>query len=128
MQRHERIQQDVKVALSKIIGYEIKNPSVTGLISVTDVEITPDLKYAKVYISIFGRQNKEKILVALKQSSGFIRSNLGTKVRMRNIPMLTFVIDDSIEYGSHMEKVIKEVMGKENVAAKENTDKVDGQD
>jgi ribosome-binding factor A len=128
MQRHERIQQDVKVALSKIIGYEIKNPSVTGLISVTDVEITPDLKYAKVYISIFGRQNKEKVLDALKQSSGFIRSNLGTKVRMRNIPMLTFVIDDSIEYGSHMEKVIKEVMGKENVAIKENTDKVDGQE
>lgn len=128
MQRHERIQQDVKVALSKIIGYEIKNPSVTGLISVTDVEITPDLKYAKVYISIFGRQNKEKVLDALKQSSGFIRSNLGTKVRMRNIPMLTFVIDDSIEYGSHMEKVIKEVMGKENVAIKENTDKEDGQE
>lgn len=113
MQRHERLEQDVKVALSDIILREVKNTSVTGLISVTDVKITPDQKYAKVYISIFGKQNKQKVIDALKRASGFIRSLLGKKVRMRNIPELTFVIDDSMEYGSHMDKLIDEVMKKD---------------
>ena len=113
MQRHERLEQDVKVALSDIILREVKNTSVTGLISVTDVKITPDQKYAKVYISIFGKQNKQKVIDALKRASGFIRSLLGKRVRMRNIPELNFVIDDSMEYGIHMDKLIDEVMNKD---------------
>ena len=68
MQRHERLQQDVKIALSDIIRNDVKEPSVTGLISVTDVKITPDQKYAKVYVSIFGKCNKNKVLEALKKS------------------------------------------------------------
>lgn len=113
MQRHERLEQDVKVALSNIILYEVKNPSVTGLISVTDVKITPDQKYAKVYVSIFGKQNKQKVIDALKKASGYIRGELGRRVRMRNVPELIFEIDDSLEYGSHMDKVINEVMRKD---------------
>lgn len=118
MQRHERLEQDTKVALSEIITYEVKNPSVTGLISVTDVKITPDQKYAKVYVSIFGKQNKEKVIDALKQSSGFIKSELGKRVRMRNIPALIFELDDSIEYGTHMDKLISEVIKKDNENSK----------
>lgn len=113
MQRHERLEQDVKIALSDIILREVKNISVTGLISVTDVKITPDQKYAKVYISIFGKQNKQKVIDALRRASGFIRSLLGKRVRMRNIPELNFVIDDSMEYGCHMDKLIDEVMKNE---------------
>lgn len=112
--RHERLEQDVKLALSQIITYKVKDPSVTGLISVTDVKITPDQKYAKVYISIFGKKNKEKVIDALKSASGFIKSELGKNVRMRNIPILQFVYDDSIEYGNYMDKVIDEVMKKDN--------------
>ena len=70
MQRHERLEQDSKFALSNIITYDVKNPSVSGLICVTDVKITKDQKYAKVYISIYGRKNKEKIIEALKKSKG----------------------------------------------------------
>ena len=114
MQRQGRLEQDVKVALSDIILYSLKNPSVTGLISVTDVKITPDQKYAKVYVSIYGKQNKQKVIDALKKSHGFIRSELGKRVRMRNIPELTFQIDDSLEYGSHMDKVINDVIKKDN--------------
>lgn len=110
MQRHERLEQDVKVALSHIIAYEVKNPSVTGMISVTDVKITSDQKYAKVYVSIFGKQNKKKVIDALKSSSGFIRSLLGKKVRMRNVPGLLFNLDDSLEYGSYMDKKIDEIV------------------
>lgn len=113
MQKHQRLEQDVKVALSNIITYDVKEPSVTGLISVTDVKITPDQKYAKVYISVFGKQNKEKVIEALKKATGFIKTELGRKVRMRNIPALQFELDDSIEYGAYMDKVIDEVIKKD---------------
>lgn len=113
MQKHQRLEQDVKVALSNIITYDVKEPSVTGLISVTDVKITPDQKYAKVYVSVFGKQNKEKVIEALKKATGYIKGELARKVRMRNIPSLQFELDDSIEYGAYMDKVIDEVMKKD---------------
>ena len=113
MQRHQRLEQDVKVALSNIITYDVKEPSVTGLISVTDVKITPDQKYAKVFVSVFGKQNKEKVIEALKKATGYIKSELARKVRMRNIPSLQFELDDSIEYGAYMDKVIDEVIKKD---------------
>ncbi len=115
MQRHERLEQDVKIALSDIIMNEVKEPSVTGLISVTDVKITPDQKYAKVYVSIFGKENKNKVIEALKKATGFIKRELGRRVRMRNMPDITFELDNSMEYGEHMDKVIKEVMEKDNM-------------
>ena len=115
MQRHERLEQDVKIALSDIIMNEVKEPSVTGLISVTDVKITPDQKYAKVYVSIFGKENKNKVVDALKKATGFIKKELGKRVRMRNMPDITFELDNSMEYGEHMDRVIKEVMEKDNM-------------
>ena len=115
MQRHERLEQDVKIALSDIIMNEVKEPSVTGLISVTDVKITPDQKYAKVYVSIFGKENKNKVIEALKKATGFIKRELGRRVRMRNMPDITFELDNSMEYGEHMDRVIKEVIEKDNM-------------
>lgn len=113
MQRHERLEQDVKIALSDIIMNEVKEPSVTGLISVTDVKITPDQKYAKVYVSIYGKENKNKVVDALTKAKGFIKKELGRRVRMRNMPELTFELDNSMEYGEHMDRVIREVMDKD---------------
>ena len=113
MQRHERLEQDVKIALSDIIMNEVKEPSVTGLISVTDVKITPDQKYAKVYVSIYGKENKNKVVDALTKAKGFIKKELGRRVRMRNMPELVFELDNSMEYGEHMDRVIKEVMEKD---------------
>lgn len=115
MQRHERLEQDVKIALSDIIMNEVKEPSVTGLISVTDVKITPDQKYAKVYVSIYGKGNKNKVVDALKKATGFIKKELGKRVRMRNMPDITFELDNSMEYGEHMDRVIKEVIEKDNM-------------
>ena len=113
MKRHERLEQDVKIALSDIIMNEVKEPSVTGLISVTDVKITPDQKYAKVYVSIYGKENKNKVVDALTKAKGFIKKELGRRVRMRNMPELTFELDNSMEYGEHMDRVIREVMDKD---------------
>ena len=115
MQRHERLEQDVKIALSDIIMHEDKEKSVTGLISVTDVKITPDQKYATVYVSIFGKCNKDKVVEALTKAKGFIKKELGRRVRMRNMPEITFKLDNSMEYGEHMDRVIKEVIEKDNM-------------
>lgn len=115
MQRHERLEQDVKIALSDIIMNEVKEPSVTGLISVTDVKITPDQKYAKVYVSIYGKENKKKVIDALIKATGFIKKELGGRVRMRNMPDITFELDNSMEYGEHMDRVIKEVINQDNM-------------
>lgn len=114
MQKHERLEEDSKIALSQIISYEVKHPDVTGLISVTRVQITPDQKYAKVYVSIFNNNDKKKVLSALQASGNFIRYELGQKVKMRNVPKLTFALDDSIEYGAYMNRVIQELKDKEN--------------
>ena len=114
MQRHERLEQDVKIALSDIIMNEVKEPEVSGLISVTGVHITPDQKYATVYVSIYGKKNKEKVLDALKKAKGFIKNSLAKKVKMRNIPDLIFKLDNSMEYGEYMDKVIDEVIKKDN--------------
>ena len=113
MQRHERLQQDVKIALSDIIRNDVKEPSVTGLISVTDVKITPDQKYAKVYVSIFGKCNKNKVLEALKKATGFIKMELGKRVRMKNMPAITFELDDSMEYGAKIDTILKEIIPQE---------------
>ncbi len=109
MQKLQRLEQDVKLAISKIISEEIKNPSVTGIISVTDVKITKDEKYAKVFISIYGAKSKIKCLNAIKTSSSFIRTSLAKMVKMRCIPELTFEIDDSLEYGAHMDEVFRKL-------------------
>lgn len=107
MQRHERLEQDTKRALTVIIAEELKNPDVTGLISITDVKMTPDQKYAKVFVSIYNVKNKENVLEGLKKSSKFIRGSLSRHVKMRNTPELTFVIDNSLEYGSHMNEIFR---------------------
>ena len=81
-----RIEEEYKKELSQIIGYELKNPNVTGLISVTKVKVTNDLKYAKIFVSILNSKNIKETLAGLKKSSGFIRSELARKVNVRNTP------------------------------------------
>lgn len=109
MQRIDRLEQDTRLALSNIINYEVKNPDVDGLISVTDVKITPDQKYATVYVSIYGK-NSDKVLQGLIKSSGFIKNVLSKKVKFRIMPEITFKLDDSINYGAKMDKLIDEVI------------------
>jgi len=103
-----RINEELKKEISHIITFELKDPNITGLISVTKVKITPDLKYAKVYVSILNAKNQEKALNGLKDSSGFIRSQVAKTVNLRITPQLVFEIDDSIEYGMKIDSIIKE--------------------
>ncbi len=107
-----RINEDYRKELSQIIGYELKNPNVTGMISVTKVKVTPDLKYAKVYVSILNSKNIKETMEGLKKSAGFIRTELAKRINLRNTPELIFELDDSLEYGAKIDTILKEIMPK----------------
>ena len=117
-----RIDEEYRKEISQIISYELKNPNATGLISVTKVKATPDLKYAKVYVSILNSKNIKTTLAGLKRASGFIRSEVAKRVNLRNTPELVFELDDSIEYGARIDSILKEVMKKIKPEEGENDD------
>lgn len=102
-----RINEELKKEISQVINYELKNPDVTGMISVTKVKVTPDLKYAKVYVSVLNSKNLNKTLDGLKDSSGFIRSRVAKTVNLRITPELVFEYDDSIENGEKIDAILK---------------------
>ena len=108
--RFERINEELKKEISHIISYELKNPNVTGLISVTKAKITPDLKYAKIYVSILNSKNVKETLAGLKKSSGYIRTEIAKRINLRITPELIFELDDSIEYGAKIDSILKDIM------------------
>jgi ribosome-binding factor A len=107
-----RINEEYKKELSNIINYSVKDPNITGMISVTRVNVSTDLKYAKVSVSILNSKNVKQTLAGLKKSSGFIRSELAKRVNLRNTPELVFELDDSLEYGERIENILKNIMPK----------------
>ena len=112
--RLNRIDEEYRKELSQIISYELKEPSVTGMISVTRVKVTPDLKYAKVSVSILNSKNVKETLAGLKKSSGFLRSELAKRINLRNTPELVFELDDSLEYGARIDSILNEISSKRN--------------
>jgi ribosome-binding factor A len=108
-----RVNEELKKEISHVINYELENPKVTGMISVTRARITPDLRYAKVYVSIFNSKNVKKTLEGLKESSGFIRSRVAKTVNLRITPELDFVYDDSEEQGEKIDRIIEELKKEE---------------
>lgn len=104
-----RVNEKLMKAISHIITYELKNPDVTGMISVTRVKATPDLKYAKVYVSILNPKSVEETMKGLKESAGFIRSQVAKTVNLRITPELVFEYDDSIEHGEKIDNILKQI-------------------
>jgi len=105
-----RINSEVHKELSQIISYEVKDPRINPFTSVTDVYVAPDLKTCKVYISVMGEQEeKDKTMEGLNNAKGMIRSLLAKRLNMRNTPELTFKLDESLDYGLKMSKLIDEV-------------------
>ena len=107
--RLNRIDEEYRKTLSQIIDRDLKNPNIKGMISVTKVKVTNDLKYAKVYVSILNSKDVKETLEGLKKSAGFIRSELAKKVNLRNTPELIFEIDDSLEYGAKIDSILKDI-------------------
>jgi ribosome-binding factor A len=108
--KNTRVNSEVHREISEIIR-EVKDSRVGIMTSVTDVEVTPDLKYANIYISALGSEDASaKTLEGLKAANGFIRRELARRLNLRNTPELRFLADDSLAYGMKMDKLINELM------------------
>ena len=112
--RQGRIDEEYRKELSQIISFELKEPSVTGMVSVTRVKVTPDLKYAKVYVSILNAKDVKKDLAILKKSAGLTRSLIAKRMNLRITPEIIFELDDSMEYGARIDSILREIMPEKN--------------
>lgn len=110
----DRVNEELKKEISSVINFKLKNPNITGIISVTKVKTSPDLKFARVYISLLNCKSKKNTLEGLKNASGFIRSEIARNVNLRYTPEIIFEVDDTMEYGSKIENILNEIMPKEN--------------
>ena len=104
--RMGRINEEVQRELAALIP-NVKDPRVTGMISVTAVDVTPDLKFAKVYISVFDQEDSGQVLKGLKSAAGYLRRELGRALNLRHTPELTFFRDDSMVKGAHILEMLR---------------------
>ena len=112
--KNTRVNTEVLRELSNIIRNEIKDPRIHPMTSVMAVEVTPDLKTCKAYISVLGNQEaQEETMVGLKSAESYVRRQLARNLNLRNTPEIRFLLDQSIEYGVHMSKLIDEVAKKD---------------
>ena len=108
--KNTRINMEVQRELSEIIRGGVKDPRIHPMTSVVSAEVTPDLKYCKVYISVLGSEEAGKETIqGLKNAEGYIRRELARRVNLRNTPKLQFIFDQSIEYGVNMSHLIDQV-------------------
>ncbi|MGN0505481.1 MAG: 30S ribosome-binding factor RbfA [Lachnospiraceae bacterium] len=109
--KNTRINQEVLKELSVLIRTELKDPRIHPMTTVVAVEVAPDLKTAKVYVSVLGDEQAQKdTLKGLKSAAPFLRTQLAHTLNLRNTPQLFFTVDQSIEYGVHMSKLIDDVI------------------
>ena len=105
-----RINEDIGRELSALLR-DVKDPRVQqGMISIVAVNTTPDLKFAKVYLSVLGLEDEKRMEKGLSAASGYLRRELGRRLSLRNTPELTFVLDKSIEHGARMSKILQELI------------------
>ena len=108
--KNTRINSEVQRELSSIISRELKDPRIHPMTTVVSVEVTPDLKYCKAYISVLGDEaSQQSTMKGLKSAEGYIRRQLAHELNLRNTPQITFILDQSIAYGVNMSKLIDEV-------------------
>lgn len=113
--KNTRINGEVLKELSNIIRGEIKDPRINPMTSVVSVEVAPDLKTCKAYISVLGGEESQKDTIrGLKSAEGYIRRQLARNLNLRNTPEITFILDQSIEYGVNMSHLIDEVTRKDS--------------
>ena len=116
--KNNRINREFQRELSELINNEIKDPRIAPMVSVVAVEVAPDLKTSKIYISVLGDlEAQENTLKGLKSAAPFLRSQLAHNLNMRNTPELTFIVDQSIEYGVNMSHLIDEVIEADELKA-----------
>ena len=121
--KNTRINGEVQRVLADIIRGEIKDPRINPLTSVVAVEVAPDLKTCKAWISVYGDEKaQEDTLAGLKSAEGYIRSQLAKQINLRNTPEIRFVVDQSIAYGVKMSKLIDEVCSDDQIQDKQDVE------
>ncbi len=112
-QRSQRVNSEMQRELASIIAGPLKNkePELKGLISVTGADVAPDLKTAKIYVSVLAKneEDKKQAFFILRENAGFLRHELARVMRMRTVPELTIIEDDSMAYGARMDKLLDEL-------------------
>ena len=107
--RMNKINEELKKEISIVISQDLNDPQITGIISVTKVDTTPDLRFARVYVSMINAKSNKGNLARLKKCSGFIRSMIAKKVNLRITPELVFLFDESVEYGSRIDAILEKI-------------------
>ena len=112
--RIEKVNSLLQRYVSDIINNNVNDPRIKGIISVASVSTTPDLKYAKIYLSIYGSDNASETLQAIKSASGYIRKILASKIEFRCVPSLDFALDNSAEYSEKINNIINSLKEDDN--------------
>ena len=115
--RQERLGEEIKKIISELLLKDLKDPRLSAMISITAVEVTSDGSYATVYLSVLGlnpksetaEEEQQEVIEALKRAKGFIRKEIGRKIKLRHVPDLIFKIDKSLEYGRHISRIIDDL-------------------
>ena len=108
--RGEKIKKALVREISEIIQQKLKDPRIEGIISVTEIELSPDYRHAKVYISVYGKdEQKESIIEAIEESASIIRKEVGRRIRLRHTPELKFFLDESLEKGQKLTDLIDKI-------------------
>ena len=115
--RQGRLGEEIRKIISDLLLREIKDPRLSGMVSVSAVEVTSDGSYATVYVTVLGptsaegagEEEKEEVLAAFKSAKGLIKREIGRQIKLRHIPELLFKMDNSMEYGRHITKIIDEL-------------------
>ena len=115
-QRIDRISEEVRREVDRIIREELSDPRITGTFSITRADVTRDLRHAKIYVSVLEDDCREGLMAALKSASGYIRRALGKGILIRYSPELSFVSDQNIAYGVHIAQVLSEAQKNEGAA------------
>ena len=108
-ERTDRIASEIMREAERIIREDLSDPRTECMFSITHVDVTRDLRYAKVYVSVYEEEKREPMMKALKSAAGFIRHNIGRRVQLRYTPELLFELDTTIEYGVHIASLINQV-------------------
>ena len=109
-ERTDRIAAEIMRETERIIREDVSDPRTQCMFSITHVDVTRDLRYAKVFISVYEEEKREPMMKALKSAAGFIRHNIGRRVQLRYTPELLFELDTTIEYGVHIASILNQVI------------------
>ena len=120
--RIDRISEEVRREVDRIIREDLNDPRISGTFSVTHADVTRDLRHAKIYVSVLEDEKRADMLAALKKAAGFIRRELGRNIIIRYSPELTFVSDENIAYGVHIAKVLADSQKTEGTHDNEETE------